>query len=87
MLVFVGWPAVGIIAECYGFLALFRSFVPTVLAFLKRLPIFGSVLTIPVIKDFVTMISGGTNLFRYEISDDMRTHKYSSHTRHRICSI
>ena len=59
MLVFVGWPAVGIIAECYGFLALFRSFFPTVLAFLKRLPIFGSVLTIPVIKDFVTMIGGG----------------------------
>ena len=23
MLVFVGWPAVGIIVECYGFLALF----------------------------------------------------------------
>lgn len=78
MLVFVGWPVVGIIAECYGFLALFRSFFPAVIAFLKRLPILGSVLTIPVIKDFITMIGGGRKSLPVW---DLRWHE---HTRARF---
>mmetsp|Transcript_10645 Transcript_10645/g.48911 ORF Transcript_10645/g.48911 Transcript_10645/m.48911 type:complete len:138 (-) Transcript_10645:2209-2622(-) len=57
-LVLIGWPVVGIFAECYGFLVLFRSFFPTVVTFLKQLPFFRSVFTVPMVKDFLTMFGG-----------------------------
>ena len=45
-LVFLGWPFVGMCVEGYGFLVLFSSFFPTVLVFLKRLPVVGTFLLV-----------------------------------------
>lgn len=45
-------------AEGYGFLALFSAFFPTVLIFLKRLPVIGTFLSLPGVKHVVTAIVG-----------------------------
>ena len=49
-LVFVGWPFFGMLVEGYGFLVLFSSFFPTVLLFLKRLPVVGTFLSLPGVR-------------------------------------
>jgi hypothetical protein len=50
VLVVVGWAIVGVILETYGFWLLFSGFFPTVLGFLRRLPVLGRVLDLPVLK-------------------------------------
>jgi hypothetical protein len=57
-LVFLGWPFVGLCVEGYGCLVLFSSFFPTVLIFLKRLPVIGTFLSLPGVKSVVTTIAG-----------------------------
>ena len=57
-LVFLGWPFVGMCVEGYGFLVLFSSFFPTVLVFLKRLPVVGTFLFVAGVKNVVTTIAG-----------------------------
>eukprot|EP00227_Mantoniella_beaufortii_P005010 CAMPEP_0197605434 /NCGR_PEP_ID=MMETSP1326-20131121/43108_1 /TAXON_ID=1155430 /ORGANISM="Genus nov. species nov., Strain RCC2288" /LENGTH=138 /DNA_ID=CAMNT_0043173235 /DNA_START=66 /DNA_END=482 /DNA_ORIENTATION=+ len=57
-LVFVGWPFIGMCVEGYGFLVLFSAFFPTVLLFLKRLPVIGTFLSLPGVKHIVTSIAG-----------------------------
>lgn len=59
-LVFVGWPFFGMLVEGYGFLVLFSSFFPTVLLFLKRLPVVGTFLSLPGVKNVVTSLVGKT---------------------------
>jgi hypothetical protein len=59
-LVFVGWPFFGMLVEGYGFLVLFSSFFPTVLLFLKRLPVIGTFLSLPGVKNVVTTLIGRT---------------------------
>jgi predicted small integral membrane protein len=60
-LVFVGWPFIGMCVEGYGFLVLFSAFFPTVLIFLKRLPVIGTFLSFPGVKHFVTAIAGSAH--------------------------
>jgi len=57
-LVFFGWPFVGMLIEGYGFFILFSAFFPTVLLFLKRTPVIGTILQMPGIKHAVTTIAG-----------------------------
>ncbi|KAI7874814.1 Got1-domain-containing protein [Lichtheimia hyalospora FSU 10163] len=47
LLVFARWPIIGIAIELFGILNLFGDFFPLVFAFLRRLPIIGSVLSHP----------------------------------------
>lgn len=49
-LILIKWALVGICVEAYGFWALFSGFFPTILGFLRRLPVLGSVLDLPVLK-------------------------------------
>lgn len=57
-LVLFGWPFVGLCVESYGFVALFSGFFPTVLIFLKRVPVVGQMLQLPGIKYVTTTILG-----------------------------
>ncbi len=45
-----GWAIVGMLVETYGFWLLFAGFVPTALSFLRRLPILGRMLDLPLFK-------------------------------------
>ena len=49
-LVLWGWAIVGMMVETYGFWCLFAGFIPTALSFLRRIPVFGRVLDLPVFK-------------------------------------
>lgn len=51
----------GMCVEGYGFLVLFSAFFPTVLIFLKRLPVIGTFLSLPGVKHFVTAIAGSAH--------------------------
>ena len=50
LLVLIGWPVVGMIIEFYGFFLLFGGFIPIVINFLRRLPIIGSILLLPGLR-------------------------------------
>lgn len=50
VLILIKWALVGICVETYGFWLLFSGFFPTVLGFLRRLPVLGSILDLPVLK-------------------------------------
>ncbi len=41
---------VGMLVETYGFWLLFAGFFPTVLSFLRRLPVLGRALDLPMLK-------------------------------------
>ena len=45
-----GWSLIGLLLEAYGFFRLFCEFFPTVLQFLRRVPVLGKLLDAPVIK-------------------------------------
>jgi hypothetical protein len=49
-LVVWGWAIVGMAVEAYGFWLLFAGFFPTVLSFLRRIPVLGSTLDLPMLK-------------------------------------
>lgn len=49
-LILVKWALVGICVETYGFWLLFSGFFPVVLGFLRRLPVLGRLLDLPVLK-------------------------------------
>ena len=49
-LILVKWALVGICVETYGFWLLFSGFFPVVLGFLRRLPVLGHVLDLPLLK-------------------------------------
>ena len=45
-----GWAVVGMLVETYGFWLLFAGFFPTVLSFLRRIPVLGRALDLPMLK-------------------------------------
>ncbi|XP_050676460.1 vesicle transport protein GOT1B [Leptidea sinapis] len=57
-IVLLGWPMFGMIAEMYGFLLLFRGFLPAAVNFLRMVPVFGSLLNLPIIRGIVDRIAG-----------------------------
>jgi len=60
-LVVIGWAFIGMLVEIFGFINLFGDFFPIVLAFLRRLPIIGTVLSLPGIKNLTdSIVSGGS---------------------------
>lgn len=44
LLVFAGWPVVGIVLEAFGFLNLFGNMFPVAMAILKNMPVIGPLL-------------------------------------------
>ncbi|KRZ72078.1 putative Golgi transport protein 1 [Trichinella papuae] len=50
IIVLFGWPVVGMLVESYGFFSLFGGFIPTAVNFLRRIPIIGTILNLPGIK-------------------------------------
>ncbi|XP_004927344.1 vesicle transport protein GOT1B [Bombyx mandarina] len=57
-IVLLGWPMIGMIAEMYGFLLLFRGFLPSAINFLRMVPVLGSLLNLPIIRGIVDRIAG-----------------------------
>ncbi|KAJ1502056.1 Golgi Transport [Coelomomyces lativittatus] len=57
-LVFFGFPLFGIFIELFGFMNLFGDFFPVVIAFLRKLPIIGPLLSAPGITHIVDRIAG-----------------------------
>mmetsp|Transcript_7698 Transcript_7698/g.27454 ORF Transcript_7698/g.27454 Transcript_7698/m.27454 type:complete len:103 (-) Transcript_7698:946-1254(-) len=55
--VIIGWVIVGLLLEGYGFVILFRGFLPTVLMFLKRTPYLGRALDLPGVKSVINKIA------------------------------
>mmetsp|Transcript_19531 Transcript_19531/g.32822 ORF Transcript_19531/g.32822 Transcript_19531/m.32822 type:complete len:139 (+) Transcript_19531:321-737(+) len=56
-LVLYGWAFVGMILESYGFVLLFSDFFPTVVMFLRRLPVIGQIMNLPGVKSVVNKIA------------------------------
>ncbi|XP_055943054.1 vesicle transport protein GOT1B-like isoform X2 [Argiope bruennichi] len=49
-IVLIGWPLVGIIIEIYGFIVLFSGFLPIVVNFVRRVPVIGTILNLPLLN-------------------------------------
>ncbi|KAM0745877.1 Got1-domain-containing protein [Meredithblackwellia eburnea MCA 4105] len=58
LLVFLKYPFFGIIVESIGFLNLFGDFFPVVLSFLRQVPILGTFLSLPVVRQLTDRIAG-----------------------------
>ncbi|XP_019168255.1 PREDICTED: vesicle transport protein GOT1-like [Ipomoea nil] len=50
-LVSIGWPIIGMILECYGFVVVFSSW-PGLLAYLRKLPVVGWIFWQPSVSSF-----------------------------------
>lgn len=57
-IVLFGWPVIGMVVEVYGFVKLFSGFFPTVLDFLRRVPVLGNLLMLPGISSLVAYGAG-----------------------------
>uniref|UniRef100_F1LBS1 Golgi transport protein 1 n=1 Tax=Ascaris suum TaxID=6253 RepID=F1LBS1_ASCSU len=53
LIVLIGWPLIGIIAEIWGFILLFGGFLPVAINFLRQLPIVGTFLNMPGISQIL----------------------------------
>ncbi|KAJ3358370.1 hypothetical protein AMAG_16570 [Allomyces macrogynus ATCC 38327] len=58
LMVFLGWPVIGIVVEAFGFINLFGDFFPVVVAFLRRVPVIGPVLSAPGVTHVVDRLAG-----------------------------
>lgn len=58
VLVLLGWAKVGIIVEIMGMVAMFGTFFPYVVTFLRQVPYVGHLLNIPVVSNFVERLAG-----------------------------
>uniref|UniRef100_A0A5S6QRJ7 Vesicle transport protein GOT1B n=1 Tax=Trichuris muris TaxID=70415 RepID=A0A5S6QRJ7_TRIMR len=57
IVVLIGWPMVGILVESYGFVALFGGFIPVAVNFLRRIPVLGTILNLPGIRQGLERIA------------------------------
>ncbi|TXT13525.1 hypothetical protein VHUM_00892 [Vanrija humicola] len=57
-LVFAKWAKIGILVEFVGFIGLFGSFFPVVLQALRQIPIIGSFLSLPYIRQAADRLAG-----------------------------
>ncbi|CAF2623094.1 unnamed protein product [Rotaria sp. Silwood2] len=64
LLVLIGWPLTGIIIEFYGFFLLFGGFLPIAINFLRRLPIIGSILLLPGLRQITDKLSESRSMQR-----------------------
>ncbi|XP_076248822.1 LOW QUALITY PROTEIN: vesicle transport protein GOT1B [Calliopsis andreniformis] len=57
IVVLMGWPIVGMIIETYGFVLLFSGFLPVAINFLRRVPVLGTILSMPGLSKILDMIA------------------------------
>lgn len=57
ILVVWGWAIIGSIVELYGFFLLFSGFFPTVLNFLRTIPVLGRLLDAPALKRVLNRVA------------------------------
>lgn len=57
-LVLLGWPLIGMLVEVYGFIVLFSGFFPVVVNFLRRIPVVGTLLRMPLIGPMLDRVAG-----------------------------
>ncbi|XP_053212660.1 vesicle transport protein GOT1B-like [Panonychus citri] len=60
-IVFLGWPFVGMIVEMYGFILLFRGFLPVAVSFVRRIPVIGTILNLPIISKIADALGGDSH--------------------------
>ena len=58
--VLFGWPIIGIILELYGFVLLFRGFIPATVSMLSYVPVLGTILNLPFIRNVVRSLGSDT---------------------------
>jgi len=58
IIVLFGWPITGMCIEAYGFVVLFSGFFPVAINFLRRIPVIGSLLNLPVISSYLDRYTG-----------------------------
>jgi len=58
LVVLFGWPILGMAVEAYGFIVLFSGFFPVAINFLRRIPVIGTLLNLPVISTYLDKITG-----------------------------
>lgn len=56
VIVLIGYSLIGIIVEMYGFILLFGGFLPATIEFLRRIPLLGNFLNLPIISSLVSKI-------------------------------
>ncbi|XP_046391308.1 vesicle transport protein GOT1B [Ischnura elegans] len=61
VIVLWGWPFTGMIIETYGFVLLFSGFFPAAINFLRRVPVLGTFLNLPIIGGLVDKLAGDSN--------------------------
>ncbi|CAL5085405.1 unnamed protein product [Urochloa decumbens] len=57
-LVLIGWPALGMMVESYGFIVLFSGFWPTAAVYLQKSPSFGWIFHHPFVTSLITRFRG-----------------------------
>ncbi|KDD73010.1 hypothetical protein H632_c2630p0 [Helicosporidium sp. ATCC 50920] len=57
LVILYGWGLPGFVLETYGFWSLFSAFFPTVLSFLRRMPVLKSALDLPAFKAVINRIA------------------------------
>ncbi|GAA5826623.1 hypothetical protein JCM10212_000090 [Sporobolomyces blumeae] len=58
VLVFLKYPFFGVLIEMFGFLNLFGDFFPVVLSFMRQLPVIGTFLSMPGVRQVTDRICG-----------------------------
>ena len=61
LIVLFGWPLIGMIIEMYGFIVLFSGFLPVAVNFLRRIPVLGTILNLPILNKVIDRIAGDPN--------------------------
>ncbi|PWA28501.1 hypothetical protein CCH79_00016311, partial [Gambusia affinis] len=60
--VLTGWPIIGVVLEIYGFFLLFRGFFPVAVGFIRRVPVLGSLLSLPGLRTLVDKIGESNSM-------------------------
>jgi len=57
LVVLFGWPIIGMVIELWGFVMLFGGFIPVVVNFMRHMPVIGTLLTMPGIRQVLDQIA------------------------------
>jgi len=58
LVVLFGFPLIGMLIELYGFVVLFSGFFPVAINFLRRVPVVGTILSMPPIGSYLDSLAG-----------------------------